>query len=499
MGTGRTRKDFLKVVGAGGACLALLGLPGCEPDPRVRAIAAPAPAEPTRVFRSRPDLKPPPVEVTTPARGTAPGFLFAAPKNGPGEEYPAQDGPMILDNEGRPVWLRPVRLEERDAMDFKAQVYKGEPVLTWWEGTHAGYGDGEYVIFDDTYTEIARFRAGNGYPGDHHEFLITPWDTALIGIYHKVPMDLSSVGGPEDGSVLDGIAQEIDIETGEVLLEWHSLKHVGLEESSYEPTPDLVNAYDYFHINSIGVYDEDHLLISARRTSAVYKIDRRTGEVVWRLGGKRSDFEMGEGARFAYQHDARTHADGTITLFDNRGAAMNEQSRGIVLDLDEDAMKATLLQEFTHPEEPFATYQANVQVLPNANVFVGWGSAPYLSEYDGEGELLFDARFPPEVESYRAFRSPWTGRPQGDPDLAAEFGAEGRVTAYASWNGATEVVTWEVLAGPVPDSLESLGSAPRKGFETGISFPTEEPYVAVRAKDRSGRMLGTSEAVKPGG
>ncbi|MEJ7842031.1 MAG: arylsulfotransferase family protein [Rubrobacter sp.] len=497
MGTKLTRRAFVKVAGAGGAWLALFGLAGCESEASVRAAASPARVGQTWAFRSRPDLTPPPVEVTTPARGTAQGYVLAAAKNGPGEEYPAQDGPMILDNEGRPVWFRPVPSEEQDAMDFRVQRYRGEPVLTWWEGVHGGFGRGEYLIFDESYREVARFGAGNGYEGDHHEFLITDRDTALVLIYHKVPMDLSAVGGPKEGEALDGIAQEIDIETGEVLFEWHSLEHVGLDESLYEPPPDLENAFDYFHINSIEEDGDGHLLVSARRTSTVYKIDRKTGEIIWRLGGEKSNFEMGEGARFAYQHDARRQPDGTISIFDNRGAGMDQQSRGIVLELDEDAMKATLAREYTHPDAPFATYQGNVQVLGNGNVFVGWGSAPYLSEYDGDGRLLFDARFPSDVESYRAFRHPWKGLPKDRPAVAVESGPEGRATLYASWNGATEVAVWEVLAGPGPDGLEAVGSAPRKGFETTIALRTEEPYVAARARDRSGRVLGTSEAVRP--
>ena len=284
---------------------------------------------------------------------------------------------MILDNDGQPVWLCPVRGEEKDAMDFKVQRYRGEPVLTWWEGVHTGYGQGEYLILDNSYREVARVRAGNGYDGDHHEFLITPEDTALFTIYHKVPMDLSSVGGPKEGTVLDGIVQEVDIETGEVLFEWHSLEHVGLDESELR--------YDYFHVNAIDVDHDSNLLISSRNTSAVYKVDRRTGKILWRLGGKSSDFEMGEGARFAYQHDVRRCPNGTVTMFDNRDKGMNEQSRGITLKLDEDAMTAVLLREYTHPKKPFAIFQGSVQTLPDGNVFVGWGSAPYLSEFGRDG------------------------------------------------------------------------------------------------------------------
>jgi hypothetical protein len=499
LGVERTRGDFLKVAAGGGALLALGALAGCEPDPRIQATPSPARAGRTWSFRSRPDLKPPPVEVTRRTRSTAKGYIFVAAKNGPGEEYPAQDGSMILDGEGQPVWLRPVRSEAKDMMDFKAQRYHGKSVLTWWEGTHGGWGQGEYLILDSSYREVARVRAGNGLEGDHHEFLITRRDTALLTIYKKVPMDLSPFGGPEDGAVMDGIVQEVDIRNGEVLFEWHSLEHVGLEESPFELRPDLKGAYDYFHINSVAEDNDGNFLVGSRKTSTVYKVDRRTGKVIWRLGGERSDFGMGEGARFAFQHDARRQEDGTVTLFDNRGADMGEPSRGIRLRLDEEAMTATLLREYTLPGDPFATYQGNVQDLPNGYVFVGWGSAPFLSEHDRDGRLLFEARFPEGVESYRAFRSPWRGLPDDRPAVAAEDGPKDRTTLYTSWNGATGVDTWEVIAGPGPDSLESLGSAPRKGFETAIAFTTDEPYVAVRAKDGSGQALGTSEAVRRGG
>jgi hypothetical protein len=129
-------------------------------------------------------------------------------------------------------------------------------------------------------------------------------------------------------------------------------------------------------------------------------------------------------------------------------------------------------------------------------VFVGWGSAPYLTEHDGEGNLLFDAGFPPEVESYRAFRFPWTGRPQAAPDLAGESESGDRVTLYASWNGATEVASWQVLAGPEEGKLEPVGEAARMGFETAIAVDTKAPYVAVRAKDRSGRALGAPRVIR---
>ena len=145
--------------------------------------------------------------------------------------------------------------------------------------------------------------AGNGLNADAHEFLISPEDTALITIYNVLPHDLSSVGGSSSGQLIEGVVQEIDVASGNVIFEWHSLDHVGIAES-YLPSPTSSGApWDYFHLNAVSIDDDGNLLLSARHTSTVYKIDRRTGTVIWRLGGKRSDFNLGPGVRFWYQHN----------------------------------------------------------------------------------------------------------------------------------------------------------------------------------------------------
>jgi hypothetical protein len=208
---------------------------------------------------------------------------------------------------------------------------------------------------------------------------------------------------------------------------------------------------------------------------------------------------MGPGTRFVSQHDSRRQSDGTITIFDNGAPPQeHEQSRGIVLELDMDEMSATLVREYTLPNKPLSTSQGNVQVLPDGNVFVGWGSAPYFSEYTHDGELLFDVSFLGSTQSYRAFRLPWSGNPDDEPAVAVERGSDDEVTVYVSWNGATEVANWQVLAGSDPDELEPVGSAPWRGFETTIVVNTTEPYVAVQARSASGRTLGTSKVAKFG-
>jgi len=508
MGSKFTRRRFLAAVGVGATYLALTNTVGCGlrerttktrslHTPTVRPLPGVSSAPPTgvRAFRSRPDLGPPAVEVATQAHDTAPGYTFIAPEEGGA----AQGGSMIIDDRGEVVWFRPLQGTSGRAMNFEVQNYRGRPVLTW------GETPGEYVIFDSSYREITRLHAGNGYNGDHHEFLISPQDTALITIYNAVRRDLSPVGGDKDGVAWQGIAQELDIETGEVLFEWQSLDHVDLEETYVQPDQDHYPGIDYFHINSIEVDHDNNLLISARETSAVYKVDRASGEIIWRLGGKKSDFDMGPGTRFAFQHDARRLPDGTITIFDNGSLVFEngmpkavDESRAIVLELDEEKMSASLVGQYTHPDEQHADAAGNTQSLPNGNVFVGWGRALAISEFSEEGELLFDLRLPPENRSYRAFRFPWSAYPSDRPALMAERTSENEVGVYASWNGATEVASWEVLAGPRPGQLESLGSVPRDGFETAILVKTSDPYVAVRARHRSGRVLGASKPVKPG-
>src|SRR5215208_5051437 len=480
-----TRQEFLGAVGAG---VMLLNMPGCKVDRQSHHSPQAQPSE-VRSFRSRPELSPPAIEITAQAQDTAPGYIFVAPKKGAG-----QDGPMIVDDQGQLVWFS----KNRYATDFRVQTYQGEQVVTWWEGkVVAGHGVGEYVIFDHSYREIARVRAGNGYRGDLHEFLITPEDTALLTAYVLTQTDLSPIGGPEDGAVWDGIAQEIDIETGRVLFEWHSLEHIGIEESYIEPPHDLNFPYDYFHINSIDVDFDGNLLISARNTWSVYKVERTSGEVLWRLGGKKSDFDMGPGTRSAYQHDARRHQDGTISIFDN-GAhpQVHVESRGILIGLDEQKMGAKLVREYTSPEKPISTSQGNMQLLANSNVFIGWGSQPLISEFSHDGRPLLGAHLPPDGESYKAFRFPWSGHPIEDPAVAVEQLSDEKVKLYASWNGTTEVDSWEVLAGERPGRLESVGAVPWDGFETAMLVQSSHSYFAVQAKEHSGRVLGTSPPVK---
>jgi hypothetical protein len=281
------------------------------------------------------------------------------------------------------------------------------------------------------------------------------------------------------------------------MYEWHSLGHIALRESYVAP-PKGRMPWDPFHVNSIEVDRSGNLLLSNRNTWAVYKVSGRTGRIFWRLGGKRSNFRLSRHARFAWQHDAQRQPDGTITLFDDEAAPRaGHESRGITLALR--GRRARLVHSYINRRHLLAGSQGNMQVLPGGNALVGWGAKPYLSEYSAAGKhLLFEARFPRGDESYRAYRFPWVGRPLTQPAVAARVRG-GRLTVYASWNGATEVASWRVLAGPAPDALQPAATAPRRGFETAIPVAAAGPYAAVQALDAAGQVLATSAPVKASG
>jgi hypothetical protein len=482
-----TRGQFLRAAG-GAAAVSLVGgrayaAAAVSPEPQ----AAPAGAV---QFHSRPDLRPPATSIAgSPSSGTsATGYSFLGPTATRG----AQAGPLIVDAAGQPVWFRPVPNGHLSS-NIRVQVYKGQLVLTWWEGkVIAGYGQGEGVIVDTSYREIARVRAAHGRHADLHEFLLTPQGTALITCFPEtVPADLSRVGGPKEGHVLDSIVQEIDVASGRLLLEWRGLGHVDLSESHASPW----NAFDYLHANSIDVTPDGQLLVGARHTWALYKIARHTGHVIWRLGGKRSDFALPRPARFSWQHDARLPLGSVITMFDDgMGQAQTEsQSRGLVLEIDAKHKRARMVRSYRHPGHLLASAMGNVQMLGNGHVIVGWGVMPWMSEFDTTGQLVSDLRLPLGCQSYRDFRYSWVGTPADTPALAVSTDRRsGDSTAYVSWNGATQVAAWLVRGGSSPTSLQWEALAPRSGFETAVPLGSASGYVAVTALDASGRTLGSS-------
>ena len=447
-------------------------------------------------FHSRPDLRPPLVSVTTSSPRVSTGSIFITPYAGPG-----QAGPMILDDSGKVVWYAPLPLHTI-ATDLRVQQYRGSPVLTWWQGlvNSRGFGLGEGVIDSTSYRPIAIIHAGNGYQVDLHELQLTPQGTALISVYNPVRCNLSAEGGPASGAVTDALFQEIDIRTGLVMFEWTSLDHVPLSASYYGAGDGIADTpYDYFHLNSISIAADGSLIVGSRNTWTASDVDTATGQILWTLGGKASSFAAGRGTLTAWQHDVRALPGNELSVFDNGASPqIHRQSRGVVLALNPQTKTVSVVAQFLHPGEPLVSdSQGSMQLLPNGDWFIGWGQEPFFSEYSPNGALMFDAHLPTGYQSYRALRFPWNGQPVTKPAIAVTVAARGAHTVYASWNGATAVARWALLAGSSATALRVVANAPRSDFETQLALPAApgRAYAAVEALDASGHVLGSSLAV----
>jgi len=444
-------------------------------------------------YSSAPSLTPSTVRLTTPAQpGATSGDFMLAPYQGEGTP-----GPMIVDQAGDLIWFHPLPAHD-EATNLQVQQYEGKPVLTWWQGRilEVGFGQGEDVIYNTSYQRVAVIRAGNGYKADLHEIRLTPQGTAWIDVFDPVRMNLSSVHGSPNGIVSDSVIQEIDIKTGLVMWEWHAIGHISFGES-HNPLPPSGYPWDYIHINSVDPGSSGDVLLSARNSWTLYDVDLHSGGFRWRLGDQHSSFRLGPGTRFYWQHDAEFQPEGLISLFDNGSDPPKEkQSRGLLLNPDAATHTVTLVHQYTNPTKTLlAESQGNMLSLPGGSWLLGYGRLPNFTEFSASGHVLLDATLGLNVQNFRTYLAPWKATPTSAPSIAVSGGA-GSLSVAASWNGATEVASWQVLAGSSPTSLTVAASAPRSGFQTTIPVKVAATYLAVQALDSAGAVLGTSVTVK---
>jgi len=446
-------------------------------------------------FHSRPDLEAPTIVVNRRSPLTAGGYIFADPANGPGP-----NGPMIFDEHGNLVYFHPIPTGE-ESTNLQVQQLEGHPVLTWWQGyvPPQGFGVGEEIVVGPDYRSVLHVHAGNGFAADLHDFHLLPQDTALLTVFNPIACNLGPYGGRSYAAVTDGVFQEVDLRTGLVRREWHSLDHVRLADSYNEVNGgSIVWPFDYFHINSVQPSSSGSLVISARNTWAVYELNSETGQIATTIGGKSSGVALQPGAATAYQHDAEPRGQSSISVFDNGGTPkVHPQSRGILIDIDTAARTAEVVAEYTHPTPLLAGSQGSIQLLANGDEFIGWGAAPYFSEFSSSGTLLFDAHMPGSYESYRAYRFAWTGEPSAPPDVAVTDTHGGRsAIVYVSWDGDTRTAAWRVLGGSSRRHLHAIGGSRRAGFETTIPLKRRPTYLAVQALSAEGAVLGTSARIR---
>jgi EmrB/QacA subfamily drug resistance transporter len=457
----------------------------------------------TYSFVTAPALHPPQIRSAqkAPAGKLAPGYIFTANFYDLNEPpIVGQSGPLILDRGLQPVWFQPVP-EKVVAADLSLQTYQGKPALAWWQGVVTNTGateSGEYVVVNQHYQPVARLKAKDGWVLTLHE-LVIDGDHAWVTANKNVPRDLSKYGGAYNGALIDSAVQEYDLKTGKLERNWDALDHIPLSQSQASlPTNGF--PWDAYHVNSIQLTGNGTFLVSMRDTWAAYLVDISSGKIHWTLGGNDSDFEFGSGARFEWQHDVRLQPDSTVSVFDDHccqltggGTSVDPTgpSRGLVLKLDQQARTATLAAQYGSDGGFRSEYMGDTQPLPNGNVFVGWGSEPYFSEYSQSGKLLFEGELPGPNLTYRATLQQWVGEPLSSPVGAArQTGA--KTTVYVSWNGATQVVSWRVLGAAGSGRLNTVARSPRSGFETAISVPRGDRSFELQALDAAGRVIGVS-------
>ncbi len=473
-------------------------------------------------FVSAPRLHPPKLHTdhATQTRGLAPGYFMVAnfpnltatqPTSGTAQLMVGQGGPLMLDSHLQPVWFDPVPANVV-ALNLKAQTYNGKPVLSWWQGVISNVGatiSGEDVVVDQHYRKVATLTGKDGWVISGHEVVISGHD-AWVTAYKNLHMDLTPYHGLANGVLTDAAVQEYDLTNGNLLYTWDALQHIPPTQSETAPAPVLVNGqvipWDAYHVNSIQLTGNGTFLVSMRNTWAAYLVNRATNSIEWALGGKPfpgvSTFTFGPNASFQWQHDVELHPGNEVSVFDDacclfaggRFQPPNGPTRGLVLKIDTSRHTASLVAQYNRTPSISAAFLGNTDLLPNGNVVVGWGSQPYFSEYSRTGRLLLDAVWPGPDLSYRAFVQRWVGKPFFPPSGAVRR-KHGRTTVYASWDGATQVVGWRVLAGSNAKHLTVVVARKAKsGFETAISLGRRSFRVyKVQALDARGHVLGASK------
>lgn len=467
------------------------------------AAAAPWP---TKTFLSEPTFSPPVLSINKTGEPIAPGYLFFAPDGRP----PIQVNPLIMGTNGHLIWNGPLE----HAFNFGMQHYKGKDVLVYWNGTvysePVGRGNGAVYLLDNTYSIIKTVTLpGNfleqvpnaTFPSniDLHELNITPQGTLLVTANNVTTTDLSSIGGPPIGWIVDSMFYEIDIATNEILFEWSALDHlhkIPLNSTLYPlgfagfTGANQTVPWGYTHINSVTKYGTGYIA-SFRYLCALVAFDAQ-GSILWHLQGVHGgDFTLGSDTNFCYQHDIRIISSSPsvleLSIHDNANSPVNANSSstpdgpaavrtsGLELSVNLKKMTVSKIARFFNPANPiFSPAQGNFQRIlssPLGNIFMGHGILGIFEEFTRKGRIAMTVQFAALTQgaglSYRAFHQPWIGCPSAAPAIFSQV-ENGTTAVYASWNGATEYKAWTVYAGASNASMSSVAKVARTGFETRI-------------------------------
>jgi hypothetical protein len=321
---------------------------------------------------------------------------FSASDFAPGSQN--QDGHyiIILDNRGRPFYYRKM---SNFCFDFKLQP---SGLITYFDRKYNYFFamNNQFEITNSYYCE-------NGYSTDGHELRILPNGHYLIigGDFEKVDMSKIVAGGDTSAIVMGIVIQEID-KNRNVVFQWRSFDHFKITDATDDINLTAANI-DYVHTNAIEVDTDGNILISSRHLDEITKINRQTGDIIWRLGGKNNQFQfINDSVGFSHQHDVRRLPNGDISLFDDGNLHWSQlPSRALEYKLDEKNLSAQLVWQFKNSPDEFSTAMGSVQRLDDGNTLIGWGTgSPAITEVTSQGMKVFELFLPDGMMNYRAFR-----------------------------------------------------------------------------------------------
>lgn len=301
---------------------------------------------------------------------------------------------IILDHNGNPASYKKI---SNWGMDFTRQP---NGLLTYFDRSA-----GLFYGLDSTFAIVDSFYCGNGYPTDLHELQILPNGHFLLIGDDIETVDMSKIvfGGNPEAQVTGIIIQELD-KNKDVIFQWRSWDHFKITDATHEnlTSPTI----DPFHTNAIDLDTDGNLLISSRHLDEITKINRQTGDIMWRLGGKNNQFSfLNDLIGFSHQHDIRRIANGDITLFDDGNFHTPPFSRAVEYSIDETNMTAKLVWQYRNSPDTYSFAMGSVQRLNNGNTVIGWGatSNPSLTEVRPDGSKAFELALPNNEFTYRAF------------------------------------------------------------------------------------------------
>lgn len=384
----------------------------------------------------------------------------------------------ILDNNGSPIFYRKM---PANARDFKLQPngmlsYRlADPFYRFYE-------------MDSSYSVTREITAKNGYGTDEHELqILQNGNVLLIALDYKT-VDMSKLvsGGKTNATVIGNHIQEID-PNGTVVFEWKCWDNLNILDATKENL--TAQTIDYVHMNAIAVDNDSNIVISSRHLSEITKINRKTGKIMWRLGGKNNQFTFVNDPLngISYQHDVRALPNGNYTIFDNGNFHSPSVSRAVEYKLDTAAKTATLVWQYRHSPDRYTWWMGNVQRLPNGNTLINWadGAFPKLTEVTPAGTKAMELGFVNYAHSYRVFRFPWKGKAKA-PTLILEAGSD-KITLLINKFDQELNHKFMIYVDTLPNPLRvidstSLSAVELSGFKNGKRY-----YFRVTAKDATGK------------